>query len=157
MRIGQSGRQFSRLQTVWALCLVNAAASAQVLPDSLRSCRDETDDARRLQCYDREMAKFTMTPEQSFGLNEAQLKAALPPSSAANAKVQKLNANVAAISMLQRGAFVVTLDNGQVWEQNQAEGPIFPEVGDPVTIEPGKMGSYFLTVRGRWTKVHRVR
>ena len=82
---------------------------------------------------------------------------AQPPSAVANSKLQKLSANVTAISILRCGAFVVTLDNGQVWEQNQAEGPVFPDVGDAVTIEPGKLGSYFLTARGRWTKVYRVR
>ena len=44
-----------------------------------------------------------------------------------------------------RGQYRITLEDGQVWEETQHTGGAAPEVGDPVTIKRGMLGSYFLS------------
>jgi len=47
-----------------ALHALPACALAQTVPPGLRACTAQTDPARRLGCYDREMARLTATPAQ---------------------------------------------------------------------------------------------
>jgi hypothetical protein len=73
----------------------------------------------------------------------------------APAKIDKITAAVTAISKRPRGEMVVTLDNGQVWAQKDAQYlPI--KVGDQVTILAAALHSYKLIVAGRVTSVTRV-
>jgi hypothetical protein len=59
------------------------------------------------------------------------------------------------------GANVLTLDNGQVWRQEEIESYFPLKDGDVVRIERGMLGSYHLTlVQEGWkkrTRVSRVR
>jgi len=50
-----------------ALCLPTMASgqSPEELPPELLACAEETDVARRLECFDREMAKLRASPEQT--------------------------------------------------------------------------------------------
>ena len=48
-----------------------------------------------------------------------------------------MSATVTAIDKRPRGELVVTLDNGQVWAQKNAERYFPLEVGDPVAILAG--------------------
>src|SRR6266478_3276380 len=53
--------------------------------------------------------------------------------------------------------FVATLDNGQIWVQNEMESLRVIDVGAMVTIKPGMLGSFWLVgPSGRRTKAHRV-
>lgn len=146
-----------RISLASALSLCVSMAPAQVPPAPLQACRNETDNALRLQCYDREVGKLSLTPTQSFGLNDAQVKAAQHQPPIATTESQKLSATVTAIRLGQSGKFIATLDNGQVWAQIEAEG-VGIDVGDAVTIKPGLLGSYLLIDRHHWSsKVHRLR
>jgi len=70
-------------------------------------------------------------------------------------KIDHLNAAVTAVSKKPRGELVVTLDNGQVWAQKEAQYvPL--KVGDQVTILAGALHSYRLVVAGRATPVTRI-
>ncbi|MEY4965422.1 MAG: hypothetical protein RL274_1005 [Pseudomonadota bacterium] len=54
---------------------------------------------------------------------------------------------LASVQYNSQGAFVATLQNGQVWRQVNALGERAPlKVGARVTITPGAMGSYNLKV-----------
>jgi hypothetical protein len=55
------------------------------------------------------------------------------------------------------GELIVTLDNGQVWYEIQANTALRVKVGDQVTIKAGALGSYSLVANGRSSKVTRVR
>lgn len=166
------GKQMKATFALLLLCasgLLEAnAVLAQVLPDTVQACRSEPDSVLRLQCYDREVAKYPMTTSQSFGLSASQTRAAqqrisgaAPGTTAPGTapKVQKLRAKVTAIRMRPRGVFVAVLDNGQEWEQNEPEGADHVAVGATVTIEPGLLGSFFMVVQSsRWSsKVHRLK
>jgi hypothetical protein len=149
-RVVQSGAS-------WILCAVSAAAVAQVLPDSIRACKGESDDARRLQCYDRELAKYPMTAEQSYGLSQHQVAAAQQRPPGTETTVKTLTAKVVALRERPHAGFVVTFDNGQVWMQIEMESTRHVEVGDAVTIKPGWLGSFWLVGPTGWTtRVHRV-
>lgn len=56
-----------------------------------------------------------------------------------------LTAKVAEVSAPPNGGLVVTLDNGQVWQQKTADRGIHIKVGDQVTIKRATLGSFLLT------------
>ncbi|MDB6092143.1 MAG: hypothetical protein JWN85_4927 [Gammaproteobacteria bacterium] len=81
--------------------------------------------------------------EDSFGLtgelrHKRQLEANAPPD------LSRLTARVAAFSYKPRGEIVIRLDNGQVWEQAEADGDVTVKAGDAVTIKAGALGSFWL-------------
>jgi len=164
---------------------------AQSLPEQMRACRAETDESRRLNCYDRAAATLdkpaataapaapsvaraapaapsvaraapadkavTNAPASSgaadFGVSEGPLAAKRQATS-----LKEITAVVTAVSSRGRGELVITLDNGQVWAQNEAVAYFPLSVGDTVKIHSAAIGSYTLaTPAKRTTKVTRVR
>lgn len=78
----------------------------------------------------------------------------LPQTRTASAEPERLNemrANVRAVAYNPNGKFTVTLDNGQVWRQLDADtgSARFKKTGDVVIISRGVLGSYNLVVDGR--------
>ena len=73
---------------------------------------------------------------------------------------EKISAVVRSVgSQSHYGRWVVTLDNGQVWEQRETTAEAKrPRPGDAVTIEKSSFGSYLLVAPGRGSnRVKRVR
>jgi len=68
-----------------------------------------------------------------------------------------MTARIDSIHKMLTGAYVVTLDNAQVWRQLETE-PDFPlEAGDTVRIDKGALGTYRLRpVREGWKRWIRV-
>lgn len=62
---GQLRRMTWSVVCVLPLCSVPAGVLAQNVPAGLRACTAETDSARRLGCYDREMARLSQPPAPS--------------------------------------------------------------------------------------------
>lgn len=60
---------------VLPLCGIPAAAFAQSAPAALRACAAEADSAKRLACYDREMARLQAAPQQAAGAAKPDLAA----------------------------------------------------------------------------------
>ena len=56
-----------------------------------------------------------------------------------------LTSKVTAIATQPNGGLVVTLENGQVWQQKTADLGMHVKVGDQVTIKHALMGSFLLT------------
>jgi len=56
-----------------------------------------------------------------------------------------LTSKVTAIATPPNGGLVVTLENGQVWQQKTADRGMHVKVGDQVTIKHALMGSFLLT------------
>lgn len=68
---------------VLPLCGIPAAAFAQSAPAALRACAAEPDSAKRLACYDREMARLSATPARpAAGPAEPDLASRAPPAPA---------------------------------------------------------------------------
>jgi hypothetical protein len=163
-----------------AICL-EPVARAQSLQEELRACSAETDAARRLRCFDRATAMLDQaaaSPAPAARSSTARATsgtaaASTPPSSEAaefgvregplDAKrrataLKQIRAVVAAIEFRPRGELVMTLDNGQVWAQNDATAYFPLKVGDTVQISSATLGSYVLLAPSkRATKVTRVR
>jgi hypothetical protein len=72
-------------------------------------------------------------------------------------KPQMMTAVVAQVTVRPHGELVVKLDNGQVWQQNEAVAYFPLKAGDKVEISVGALGSYVLWAPfRRATKVTRV-
>ena len=97
-------------------------------------------------------------PVAEFGLTEAAKQAKDPAKAAeAAAAPTSVTAKVISLRFKKYGEFVVTLDNGQVWEQNEPMPSAIVRVGDAVTVKKAVLGSYTLVTAARVaTKVHRV-
>ena len=93
-----------------------------------------------------------------FGLTEAAKQAKDPAKAAeAAAAPTSVTAKVLSVQFRKYGEFVVTLDNAQVWEQNEPMPSAIVRVGDTVTVKKAVLGSYTLVTAARVaTKVHRV-
>jgi hypothetical protein len=162
------------------------AVRAQSLQQQVRTCSAETDDARRLSCYDRAAATLdksaapasraaastsnstansgkaasapTPAPtaassDADFGVSEGPLAAKKQATG-----LKEITAVVTSVSVRPRGELLMTLDNGQVWQQNQAVEYFPLNVGDTVKIRSAALGSYLLlTPAKRTAKVTRVR
>ena len=97
-------------------------------------------------------------PVAEFGLSDSA-KAARDPAKAAEAAAapQSVTAKVISVRWRKYGEFVVTLDNGQVWEQTEPMPSAIVKVGDAVTIKKALFGSFTLVTAGRiGTKVRRL-
>ena len=57
---------------------------------------------------------------------------------------QAITAEIVRLKKLMRGNFQITLDNGQVWRENEYEPNTTYAVGDRVTIKSGFMGTHDL-------------
>jgi hypothetical protein len=97
-------------------------------------------------------------PVAEFGLSESA-KVARDPAKAAEAAAapQSVTAKVISVRFRKYGEFVVTLDNGQVWEQTEPMPSAIVKVGDEVTVKKALFGSFTLVTAGRiGTKVRRL-
>lgn len=137
--------------------VLTVPAVADPLPASVRACIGEADAAQRLACYDREVARL-IAPAGTFapaaGVSAAGAASTLAPAAApvlpaaatpAGAP-RHLSAKVSAVR--QSGDnIIVTLDNGDVWEQSAAAtSQLNLRPGDVVQLDR-EMGGWFLSNR----------
>jgi hypothetical protein len=127
-------------------------ATAQDALTNIRQCAAESDDIRRLACYDKQFRVLdarspsppnapVATPEGRFGMN-GQVERSNPSTEVP--KLDSLTAHITAVGYKPRGEAIIKLDNGQVWEETDGEDPITPKIGEEVTINAGVMGAYWL-------------
>lgn len=150
----------------------NPSASADETAEKLRTCVNEADEVRRLACYDREMGRPAatmpagetanpasspappLTAEERFGLNYEQERRKQNVEQAPDLK--RLTSSITKITQRTRGELVMTLENGQIWTQNEAQSFIV-KVGDPITIKAAALGSFIMSnASGRTTRVKRM-
>jgi hypothetical protein len=90
--------------------------------------------------------------DADFGVHEGPLAAKRQTTA-----TQHITATVAHIAVRPRGELVMTLDNGQVWAQNEPLAYFPLKIGDTVEIRAAALGSYqLLAPSRRATKVTRV-
>lgn len=158
----------SHVRTAWivlAACLAGHASvvAAQGLPKAVLACASETDPARRLDCYDRAVAQSAMAPTAAPGrqATPAATAATAATTAATAAEASKAapatrtprpvkvarptyTATVTGVRTAPRAGSSVTLDNGEVWLQNDLDATLALKAGDQVTIRPGALGSTWL-------------
>jgi hypothetical protein len=156
--------------------LANPAVAATEDPGaSLRVCRAERDDAKRLACYDREIdrtgqrpvagettpatpAAPAPTPEERFGRAGAMTREEADRKEQESRELSELNATVTEIWTRADGLMVFTLDNGQIWKQIRPDSMFRLKAGEKVKIQPAALGSFLLSGPSkRSTRVSRVK
>lgn len=141
------------------LLLSCAALPAHALPDPLaegmRHCASETDQSKRLACFDALAASLPKVEADQFGLT-ADIARKRDPATERRAAETILPGKIVAMGATRDGKLIFTLDNQQVWVQSEVKTLEFV-VGDVVHIEHGAMGSLWLAAdKGRKTRVKRV-
>lgn len=150
--------------------LAAAPESTPATPlDQLLACRHVSADAARLTCFDRASAALArapvsspaaassgrpvtqamreaVDPQRTFGLPHATI--AQREAEAAGLQVKdaaNITARIVGMGHDPGGRAILTLDNGQVWEQLVADGTeLYTKPGDSVRISRGWLGSYWL-------------
>ena len=142
---------------------VSAAARAALpnpLADGLRHCASESDQAKRLACFDALAASVPKVQADQFGLTSdiAQKREPVPQKEVAKKAAEEvLPGTIMRLGQGPQGELVFTLDNHQVWMQSQVDSRFSFAVGEQVHIEHGAMGSLWLAAdHGRKTKVRRI-
>jgi hypothetical protein len=157
------------------------AQAAESPSEALFACANETEDARRLRCFDAVVADLRGAPAAPAASVASTRSAppAVPPSAPAPAPsasredkfgargdldrdrreaLKQITGKVTEVSAKPHGELVVTLENGQVWAERTANSKIKVKVGDTVKIEAGALGSFVLIApNGRSSKVARLR
>jgi hypothetical protein len=150
--------------------------------EAARRCTQVADSLQRLVCFDRAFAAsvaapvLAPTPAAAAAVPAAApvvAAPAAPPPALGDESVRRKNqeraeavpttltASVSAMKELRPGVFRLTLDNGQVWEQTEAESLFSVKVGDSVRIDKGKIGGYQMARvsngRSGWVRVTRLK
>lgn len=137
------------------------------------ACAAEKDDTRRLACFDAAVAHAkaqpvppveaaavaaapSLTKEEKFGLR-GDLKEEKAKQAPELVELESVTGKVTKLAAKPHGQLIVTLDNGQVWYEIQANTGLRVKVGDQVTVKAGALGSYSLVANGRSSKVTRAR
>ena len=150
---------------VGALFFVQAAGAAdaaQTVPEAIKSCTQMRNDTERLACYDRAVAHIESgeaapSKENMFGANTA-LATPRKPERDADDDLKQITGKVVAVSHSEAGTMTLTLDNGQIWRQQDADATLVIEIDDSVTISRASLGTFRLTdKRGRSARFRRVR
>jgi hypothetical protein len=146
------------LVTFSGTAIVQAAPPETPL-NQLLACRHIAAEAARLSCFDRVSAsvvdssrrtthamKEALNPQRTFGLSHATIvdreaaAAGVPVTS-----VPTIDAHVVGLGQGPDGRTILSLDNGQVWEQVVADGTdLYTKPGDSVRITRGWFESYWL-------------
>lgn len=160
------------LPCIAALLAIPAAMAAEDPGATLRACRSEADDAKRLACYDREVdrpgtlaaspgaapAAPALTPEERFGRTGAMNREQTERRKDEPRQLGTLNATVTEIWTRADGLMVLTLDNGQIWRQIRPDSLFRLKAGEKVKIQPAALGSFLLSgPTKRSTRVSRVK
>lgn len=118
------------------------AVTASGTDDSLSACRDISEDAARLACYDTLARNLPPTPVELFGRDAIQSED-IVLRAAGIEQIDEIRARVTGVRLDPYGKLILTLDNGQVW--SQIDSPALSlKSGDEVRIRRAAMGSYLL-------------
>lgn len=162
------------LRMSWLAAIAAALPFAALADDTraaLRACRAESDDAKRLACYDREADRAegqpaaaaaeppapALTPEERFGRRGAMAREEKDQEKAEARELGELQATATEIWTRGDGLMRITLDNGQVWAQLRPDPFFRLKTGDKVKIQPAALGSFLMSGPSkRSTRVTRV-
>jgi hypothetical protein len=166
-------RWFTRYFVVVCFAWIAPLCAAEPLA-GLLACRELSDAAARLACFDRETATLevntaaratastrpvrALDPKQQFGLPEQTVAKQEVAAGTRAAETAAIEVHISQVSQTANGRGIFTLDNGQVWRQVVADADVLAKPGDVVTISRGVLGSYWLQTKSkRGCKVTRVR
>lgn len=147
--------------------------AAETLSEGFRKCSTCQDRDARLDCFDAEVARLLNAQTQNAQMSNARMANVSAGSdrnfgvtgsvlaqqqAKQNTQPTEVTARVTEVSTRPRGELVITLDNGQIWQQTQAGTNVRVRADDVVTIRAGALSSYILiAASGKTTKVTRIR
>ena len=145
--------------------VISALAGAADLPPQLEACAALRRDTERLLCYDRAVAQIRTgtdgavapSAENMFGANTDILAAKTPQAEVKREELKQISGTVTSLRRSDDGMIHLTLDNGQVWRQQDADVRLLVAEGDKVTIVRALMGTFRITDKtGRFARFKRV-
>ena len=141
--------------------------AADPLPEPLKICVSMRNDAERLTCYDQAVASIRSGPaaapppsaENMFGATPAVASPKQAPAESPREDLQQITGRVTATRVVTDDKLLVlTLDNGQVWRQQDLDSHLTIDVDDSVTIVRASLGTFRITdKRGHSARFKRVR
>jgi len=144
--------------------------------DQVYACASINDEAQRLACYDGAVGRMREAQtsgnlvavdrqqaeeldRDAFGFHLPSLSRLFGGGGGASAstdsasaerpqfeRVDRMQLEIARISMRRDGTAIFTMTNGQVWSQIDNENPRMARVGGQVTIRRGTMSSYLMSI-----------
>jgi hypothetical protein len=124
----------------------------------MRNCATEADEAKRLVCYDSAIGRSKSGQNDDLGVTGELLRHKEKQAGLTEAPPKDMSGKVVAIARAPYGKFIVILDNGQVWAQQELLD-FSLEVGDVITIRRGLLGALWMTNGNRRaeTQVQRIK
>ncbi|WP_444889834.1 hypothetical protein [Microbulbifer sp. DLAB2-AA] len=123
----------TRIFIISLLAILTSSVYADSLGKQLKHCSKVTSNTDRLACYDKLSNSIERRAEQNFG-QEYKQTVETPES---------IEARITEIQESTHNKKIVTLENGQIWKQNDT-GRIFWKAGDLIIVERAMFGSFFM-------------
>jgi len=148
------------------LLTLSGLATAAELPPQLEICAALRRDSERLLCYDKAVSQIKAgvqgepapSPENMFGASTAIAPPQKNGREAKGEELKQITGTVVSLSRSKSGLVTLSLDNDQIWHQEDADVTLIVEIGDSVTISRASLGTFRLTdKRGRSSRFKRVR
>jgi len=140
---------------VLALASAPVFAGTEALADGLRRCSHETDEQKRLTCFDALASALPQIKNDQFGMTVDIAHKRDPAVGFDHSEV--LTGKIDGLQEVLSGQWIFTLDNGQLWIQVEPKAGMRFSVGEAIQIEQGAMGSLWLAAdHHRKTRVKRV-
>jgi hypothetical protein len=165
------------------LVVTGVVVAAETWPNIARPCAAMTDSLARVACYDQLYARSTAaavtaaTPTTvsagssvtaagtaavagTAAIGDTDLKKS-SAERAASATPTTADAKIIALREMRPDVYRISLDNGQVWQQEESDTLFRPGVGDNVRIRKGAMGRFDISrltngKTGGWARVTRL-
>ncbi len=146
-----------------ALILISGSAAAGDIASGLHGCATQTNDSKRLACYDKLAAEnatrvesasvaSTVEAEKTFGDVPSRLQPDKPR------PLTQITSTIVTVDPRSNDRWAVTLENSQVWEQTDSTTHLSLHPGDVVTIKKGALSSHMLVGPSKVaTYVRRIR
>lgn len=140
-----------------------ASLASDTLVESLQSCRNVSDIAKRAACYDKLVDAATAQananavprdPVRDFGSRDVPV-----PKAVRAEEPDAITTTVKTVSTNSKGGWVIVTETDAIWSQSDSEmPPRSPRVGQTIELKRAAMGSYMAKVDGgRAFRVKRVR
>jgi hypothetical protein len=164
------------LGVVTMLAVSGAVIAAETWPNIARPCAAMTDSLSRVACYDQLYAKAsTAVTAPVPGAASAGASVAVAGTAAigdtdlkktsadraGSATPTTADARITALREMRPNVYRISLDNGQVWQQEESDLMFQPAIGDTVRIRKGTLGRFDMShlangKTGGWARVTRL-
>jgi len=151
-----SWSNFAKALLVLSPVCLPVLGATDSLADGMRRCATQTDQTLRLACFDALASSLPKLEADKFGMN-AEIAQKREPPEKRWVKDDMLTGKIRALREAPHGQLIFTLDNDQVWIQDEPSPNLRFSVGDAIHIEHGALSSLWLVAdHGRKTRVKRL-